>query len=43
LKAIVFHEHGGPNVLRYEDVEKPRADPGSVLLKIRASSLTTWT
>ena len=23
MKAVVFHEHGGPEVLRYEEVPAP--------------------
>src|SRR5437667_6175008 len=36
MKAIVFHEHGGPEVLKYENVEEPRLGPNDVLLKVHA-------
>jgi NADPH:quinone reductase-like Zn-dependent oxidoreductase len=36
MKAIVFHEHGGPEVLKYENVEEPRVGPNDVLLKVHA-------
>jgi NADPH2:quinone reductase len=32
-KAVRFHEHGGPEVLRYEDVEVGDPGPGQVLLR----------
>lgn len=28
MKAIRFHEFGGPEVLRYEDAPKPELKPG---------------
>ncbi|MDN4599173.1 NADP-dependent oxidoreductase [Leifsonia virtsii] len=34
MKAVRFHEHGGPEVLRYEDIEQPAAGPGQVLLRV---------
>jgi zinc-binding alcohol dehydrogenase/oxidoreductase len=46
LKAIVIHEDGGPEVLRYEDVPDPVAGPGEVLIRMRAASLNhldVWT
>ena len=36
MQAIVFHEHGGPEVLRVEDVPQPTPEPGEVLLRVRA-------
>jgi NADPH:quinone reductase-like Zn-dependent oxidoreductase len=39
VKAIVIHEDGGPEVLRYEDVPDPVAGPGEVLISLRAASL----
>lgn len=36
MKAIVVHEHGGPEVLRYEDVEGPALGPGEVLVEMQA-------
>jgi zinc-binding alcohol dehydrogenase/oxidoreductase len=46
MKAIVIHEDGGPEVLRYEDVPDPVAAPGEVLVRLRAASLNhldVWT
>jgi NADPH:quinone reductase-like Zn-dependent oxidoreductase len=46
VKAIVIREDGGPEVLRYEDVEDPRPAPGEVLVRMRVASLNhldVWT
>ena len=41
MKAVRFHEHGGPDVLRYEDAPDP--DPelkaGEALVRVRACAL----
>lgn len=39
MKAIRFHEHGGPEVLRYEDAPAPEARPGEALIRVKAVSL----
>ena len=39
MKAVRFHEHGGPEVLRYEDAPDPVAGPGEVLVRVRACAL----
>lgn len=39
MKAVRFHEHGGPEVLRYEDAPTPAPGPGEVLIALRAASL----
>ena len=39
MKAVRFHEHGGLDVLRYEDVADPEPAPGEVLIKVRACAL----
>ena len=39
MKAVVFHEHGGPEVLRYEDVPEPKPGRGEVVIKVRATSI----
>ncbi len=36
MKAIRFHEYGGPEILKYEDVERPEPRKNQVLLKIEA-------
>jgi NADPH:quinone reductase-like Zn-dependent oxidoreductase len=39
VKAVRIHEDGGPEVLSYEDVPDPEAEPGEVLVSLRAASL----
>ena len=39
MKAVVFHAHGGPEVLRYEDAPDPRPGRGDVLIEVRATSV----
>lgn len=38
MKAVRFHEYGGPEVLRYEDVDRPHPATGQVLLRVAATS-----
>ncbi len=39
MKAVRFHEHGGPEVLRYEDAPDPQINPTEVLVRVRACAL----
>ena len=39
MKAVRVHAPGGPEALRYEDVEVPTPGPGQALVKIAASGL----
>jgi len=39
MKAVRFHELGGPEVLKYEDAPDPMPGPGEVLLKVEAAGL----
>ncbi|MEW6544121.1 MAG: zinc-binding dehydrogenase [Nitrospirota bacterium] len=39
MKAVVFHEHGGPEQLRYEEVADPRIAPREVLVRVKACAL----
>ncbi|SHE89399.1 NADPH:quinone reductase [Seinonella peptonophila] len=39
MKAIRFYDHGGPEVLRYEDVPVPEVGEGEVLVRIHAVGL----
>src|SRR5436190_4315005 len=39
MKAIRFCEYGSPDVLKFEDVEKPVPHDDQVLIKVRAASL----
>jgi hypothetical protein len=36
MKAIRIHDHGGPEVLRFEDVPLPKPGPGEVLVRNHA-------
>ena len=38
MHAVRFHEVGGPEVLRYEDVDQPTPAPGEVLVRVAASA-----
>jgi NADPH:quinone reductase-like Zn-dependent oxidoreductase len=39
MKAVRFHEHGGPDMLRFEDAPDPSAWAGDVLVRVRACAL----
>ena len=39
MKAVRFHQHGGPEVLRYEEAPQPELVPGEVLIRVRACAL----
>jgi NADPH:quinone reductase-like Zn-dependent oxidoreductase len=39
MKATVFHEHGSPDVLQYEDFPDPDVGPNQVLVDIKAVAL----
>src|SRR5205814_8519139 len=39
MKAIVYCEYGSPDVLKFEDVEKPVPNDDQVLIKVYATSL----
>jgi NADPH:quinone reductase-like Zn-dependent oxidoreductase len=39
MKAIVYSEHGGPEVLRYTDAPEPSIDAYEVLVRVRACAL----
>ncbi len=36
MKAILMHEYGEPDVLKYEEVAQPSPEPGEVLIKVHA-------
>ncbi len=38
MKAVRFHEFGGPDVLRYEDVDQPTPGAGQVRLRVAATT-----
>ena len=39
MKAILFHEHGSPDVLKYADFPTPEPANGQVLVKLHAAAL----
>src|SRR2546427_12123804 len=39
MKASRVHAPGGPDALRYEDIERPAPGPGQVLVKIGAAGV----
>jgi NADPH:quinone reductase-like Zn-dependent oxidoreductase len=39
MQAVVMHETGDPEVLRYEEVERPEPGEGEVLIGVRAASV----
>ncbi|MFE6386380.1 NADP-dependent oxidoreductase [Nocardiopsis dassonvillei] len=38
MKAVRFHEFGGSEILRHEDVDRPVPGPGQVLVRVTATS-----
>ncbi len=39
MKAIRIHQHGGPDVLSYEDVPQPEPGPGEAVVKVEAAGV----
>jgi len=39
MKAVVIHEHGGPDKLSYEDVPLPEIGPNDALVQVKAAAL----
>src|SRR5690242_506210 len=39
MKAIVFHQHGAPDVLKYTDAPEPPLRANDVLVRVRACAL----
>ena len=39
MKAVIFNEHGGPEVLRYEERPRPSIKANEVLVEVRACAL----
>jgi NADPH:quinone reductase-like Zn-dependent oxidoreductase len=39
MKAVVFSEYGGPEVLQLTDVETPKPEPNELLVKVHAAAL----
>jgi len=39
MKAIVYQDYGSPDILRYEEIDKPTPGEEEVLVKVRAASV----
>jgi NADPH:quinone reductase-like Zn-dependent oxidoreductase len=39
MKAVVFSQHGGPDVLEFKDVPDPKLGRGDVLIEVKATSI----
>src|SRR5271154_1404195 len=39
MKAVVVHQYGGPEVLKFEDYPDPVPGPGGVLIRVAAASV----
>lgn len=42
MKAIAYLKYGSPDVLRYEEIEKPTPGDSEVLLRVRAASVNPY-
>src|SRR3990167_6516276 len=46
MKAILFEKHGGPEVLQYREVPRPKVHEGEILVEVKACALNhldIWT
>ncbi|MBI4208997.1 MAG: zinc-binding dehydrogenase [Deltaproteobacteria bacterium] len=39
MKAVRFHQHGGAEVLKYEEAPEPKIGPNDVLIRVKACAL----
>ncbi|HEX2188590.1 MAG TPA: zinc-binding dehydrogenase [Longimicrobiaceae bacterium] len=39
MRAAIFHEHGGPEVVRIEEIPRPEPGPGEVRVRVRAAAM----
>ena len=39
MKAVIFRQHGAPEVLEYTDVPDPPLEPGRILVRVKACSV----
>jgi NADPH:quinone reductase-like Zn-dependent oxidoreductase len=39
MKTVLYHQHGGPEVLEYTDFPTPEPKPGEALIRLRAAAL----
>jgi hypothetical protein len=40
MKAVVLHEYGGPDKLRYEDWDDPQAGDGQIFVRVSAAGVS---
>lgn len=43
MRAVRLHEHGGPEVLRYDEAPTPEPGPGEVLVRVHAAGVNPRT
>ncbi len=41
MRAVIYREYGGPEVLRVEDVETPTPGPGDLVIRVAATTVST--
>src|SRR5690606_40617341 len=39
MKAVIVREHGGPEVLRFEETPVPKPGPGEALVRVEAAGV----
>src|SRR6202030_2200448 len=39
MKAVVLHEYGGPDNLKYEEWDDPQAGDGQILIRVTAAGI----
>ena len=39
MRAVRIHKHGGVEVLKIEEMPKPTAEPGEILLEMKAAGI----
>lgn len=42
MRAIRFHDYGGPEQLRLEELPRPQVQPGMVLVRVKAAGVNPW-
>ena len=42
MKAMTFSQYGSPDVLQFQEVEKPTPKNDEVLIKVHAASINDW-
>ena len=42
MKAIIYHKYGSPDVLKFEEVEKPTPTEDELLVKVQAAAVNPY-